>query len=89
MLYTLSTIIFIVSFSSTLPQLAQTLSTGTTRDFNLLNLVLNLITNLLLSLHGYNIADTSLMAIGIWFSIYWGILLGLKWRNARIHASAI
>lgn len=85
MIYTLSTIIFFVSFSSTVPQLAQTLSTGTTRDFNLWNLVLNLITNLLLSVHGYNIADTALMAIGIWFSIYWGILLGFKWRNARIH----
>jgi hypothetical protein len=83
MIYILSSLIFIVSFSATLPQLAQTISSGTTRDLNLWNLVLNLITNLLLALHGFYLQDTALMAIGIWFALYWSILLGFKSRNLR------
>lgn len=81
MIYPLSSLIFIVSFSATLPQLTQTISTGTTRDLNIWNLALNILTNLLLGFHGYYIRDTSLMAIGIWFTVYWGILMGFKWRS--------
>jgi hypothetical protein len=83
MIYPLSSIIFIVSFSATLPQLTQTISTGTTRDLNFWNLVLNLLTNLLLGVHGYMIKDMALAAIGVWFSIYWSVLLAIKWRNMR------
>lgn len=83
MIYILSSLIFIVSFSATVPQLYQTLTTGTTRDLNVWNLVLNLITNLMLALHGYYLADLALMAIGVWFSFYWTILLGLKVKNLR------
>lgn len=83
MFYPLSSIIFIVSFSATLPQLTQTISTGTTRDLNVWNLVLNLFTNLLLALHGYFMKDTSLIAIGVWFTIYWSVLLRMKWRNMQ------
>lgn len=83
MFYTLSTIIFIVSFSATLPQLIQTISTGTTRDFNGWNLGLNLITNILLAVHGYLQRDSGLTAIGVWFGFYWSVLLGMKWRNMR------
>lgn len=81
MIYPLSSIIFIVSFSATLPQLTQTISTGTTRDLNFWNLVLNLLTNLLLGIHGYMIKDMALAAIGVWFSFYWSVLLSIKWRN--------
>jgi len=83
MIYPLSSIIFIVSFSATLPQLTQTISTGTTRDLNFWNLVLNLLTNVLLGVHGYMIKDMALAAIGVWFSFYWSVLLAIKWRNMR------
>jgi hypothetical protein len=81
MIYILSSLIFIISFSATVPQLYQTLTTGQTRDLNLWNLVLNLLTNLLLGVHGYFLADTALFAIGAWFTLYWSILLGLKLKN--------
>lgn len=79
--YSLSTGIFFISFASTVPQLYQTISTGKTRDLNLWNLVLNTIVNLLLALHGYRTADTGILAIGVWFTLYWGLLGALKWRN--------
>lgn len=81
--FSLSPIIFVIAFSATLPQLYQTLKTGLTRDLNYLNLALNLLTNILMGVHGYMRADTGLVAIGIWFSIYWSILLALKGYNQK------
>jgi hypothetical protein len=76
--YTLSTALFVVSASATVPQLYQTLTTGQTRDFNVWSLILNMITNILLGLHGYFTGDTGLFLVGTWFVIYWGILFGFK-----------
>lgn len=81
--FSLSPIIFVIAFAATLPQLYQTLQTGLTRDFNVPNLALNLFTNILMGIHGYMRADIGLIAIGIWFSIYWSILLALKGYNKK------
>jgi hypothetical protein len=79
--YLFSTLLFGISFSATLPQIVQTLKTRMTRDFNLWNLLLNLLTNLLLTAHGLTQGDLGLAATGIWFTLYWGGILGLKLRN--------
>jgi hypothetical protein len=78
--YTLSSTLFIVSASATVPQLYQTLATGETRDFNVWSLVLNIITNILLGTHGYYTGDTGLFLVGAWFVIYWTILFAFKVR---------
>jgi uncharacterized protein with PQ loop repeat len=82
-IYSLSPIIFVISFGATLPQLYQTLKTGLTRDLNLVNLFLNLLTNILLGIHGYITEDIGITAIGVWFSFYWAVLLGLKGYNQK------
>ncbi len=82
-LYSLSSLIFIIAFSATLPQLYQTLKTGLTRDLNFVNLALNLLTNILMGIHGYLRGDAGLLAIGVWFSLYWSILLALKGNNQK------
>jgi hypothetical protein len=81
--YSLSSLIFIIAFSATVPQLYQTLSTGLTRDLNFTNLVLNLLTNILMGVHGYLRGDVGLIAIGIWFTMYWSTLLALKGNNQK------
>jgi hypothetical protein len=74
----LSTILFVVSAAATVPQLYQTLTTGQTRDFNVWSLILNMITNILLGLHGYFTGDIGLFLVGTWFMIYWSILFSFK-----------
>lgn len=74
----LTTAAFFVTAAATLPQLHQTLTTGQTRDLSIWNLVLNMIGNLLIGLHGYFTRDYGLIAIGIWFTAYWSILFSLK-----------
>ena len=81
--YLLSSLIFVISFSATLPQLYQTFATGKTRDLNQWNLILNLVTNILLAIHGANMDDLGLFGIGAWFSLYWSLLLGLKLYNVN------
>jgi hypothetical protein len=41
-------------------------------------IVLSVITNSLLIVHGYNTADRGILLLGAWFTAYWGILLALK-----------
>jgi hypothetical protein len=85
--YLLSNVIFLIAFSATIPQLYQTVSTGKTRDLNVWNLGLNMFTNVLLGFHGYYQADFGLLAIGVWFTLFWGTLLALKVNNLRRCAS--
>lgn len=66
---------------STLPQLYQSLTTDKTRDLNTSMIVLSVITNSLLIVHGYNTADRGILLLGAWFTAYWGILLTLKVRG--------
>ena len=45
---------------------------------NGLNLLLNLIGNLLLGIHGFYTRDFGLISIGIYFTIYWAFLINYK-----------
>ena len=65
---------------STLPQLYQSLITQQTRDLSTSMMALSLIVNILLGIHGYNTADRGMLLLGLWFAMYWGILLSLKLR---------
>jgi hypothetical protein len=73
--------IFVIAMVSTLPQLYQSLTTDKTRDLNTSMIVLSVITNSLLMIHGYNTADRGILLLGAWFTAYWGILLALKMRG--------
>jgi uncharacterized protein with PQ loop repeat len=73
--------IFVIAMASTLPQLYQSLTTDKTRDLNTGMIVLSVITNSLLMIHGYNTADRGILLLGLWFTGYWGILLALKVRG--------
>jgi uncharacterized protein with PQ loop repeat len=71
-------IIFPVFLISTLPQLYQTIQTGQARDFNLANLCLNALGNLLLGIHGLMTGDTGLIVLGSYFVFYYAVLLSYK-----------
>ena len=73
--------IFVIAVASTLPQLYQSLTTDKTRDLNTGMILLSVITNFLLIIHGYNTADRGILLLGAWFTAYWGILLALKMRG--------
>lgn len=76
-------IIFAIFFISTLPQLQQTIQTGETRDLNWLNLVLNVLGNALLGLHGYLQGDKGVALLGGYFVIYMSTLLYYKSKENR------
>ena len=61
--------------------------TGLTRDLSIWSLVLNILTNILLAIHGRLIQDTGIFGIGLWFAIYWLTLFTYKWRNISAHSS--
>lgn len=81
MLYVTGSLLFVISFVATIPQLYQTLTTRETRDLNLWNLILNLITNILLIIHTWIQRDTMLFSVGVWYTFYWLTLLSIKLRN--------
>jgi len=74
----LSMIVFLMAFTSTIPQIWHTIKSGSTGDFNGWNLFLNLVVNILLMLHGVYSSDIGITALGGWFVIYWLILLRYK-----------
>jgi len=76
--YLLTHVVFAIAVVATLPQLYQSLKTGRTVDFSASSLALNLLGNVLLAIHGFIVADRGLFLLGAWFTIYMGILLGLK-----------
>jgi uncharacterized protein with PQ loop repeat len=76
--YLLTHIVFVIAVVATIPQLYQSLKTGRTVDFSASSLALNVLGNLLLAIHGFTVGDRGLFLIGTWFTIYTGILLGLK-----------
>jgi uncharacterized protein with PQ loop repeat len=78
--FSLTYVIFVIAVVATLPQLYQTLETRKVGDFSLTNLILNDITNILFGIHGYITGDTGLILIGVWFTAYWTLLLGIKLR---------
>jgi uncharacterized protein with PQ loop repeat len=76
-------ITFAIFFISTLPQLQQTIQTGETRDLNWLNLVLNILGNALLVIHGYLQGDKGVALLGGYFVIYMSTLLYYKSKENR------
>lgn len=77
----ISFLIFVIAASATLPQLYQTATTDLTRDLSLLSIYLNLAANGLLGYYSWTLGDSGLLAIGIWFTAYWAILLAYKLRS--------
>jgi hypothetical protein len=76
----LITVILVISIAATLPQIYQTLTTGSTGDLNRVNLILNLITNVLLAAYGYQKHDWGIFTLGAWFTGYWSFLLLINIR---------
>lgn len=76
-------ITFAIFFISTLPQLQQTIQTGETRDLNWLNLILNVLGNALLAIHGYLQGDKGVALLGGYFVIYMSTLLYYKSKENR------
>jgi hypothetical protein len=72
---------FAIFFVSTLPQLQQTIQTGEARDLNWLNLLLNILGNLLLGIHGYFQADFGVSLLGFYFVAYGLVLLSFKFKR--------
>jgi hypothetical protein len=79
----ISFLIFAIAASATLPQLWQSTTTNLTRDLNRWNLVLNIVANALLGFYSYTIGEWGLVAIGIWFTVYWSYLLFLKGKEDK------
>jgi hypothetical protein len=72
---------FAIFFVSTLPQLQQTIQTGEARDLNWLYLLLNILGNLLLGIHGYFQADFGVSLLGFYFVAYGLVLLSFKFKR--------
>jgi hypothetical protein len=79
----LAFVILVISFFATVPQLRKTIYSGSTGDFSSGTLFLNVLTNVLLGVHGYLTNDIGIMAIGIWYFIYWSILTSYKLNILR------
>jgi uncharacterized protein with PQ loop repeat len=77
----LSWIALFLSVVATLPQLLQTLETGLLRDHNPSALLLSLLGNAILGIHGYIQKDIGLMLIGLWFACYNAVLAYYKIRS--------
>ena len=77
----LITVILVISIAATLPQIYQTRTTGSTGDFNRVNLILNLATNILLAAYGYQKKDWGIFTLGAWFSGYWAFILSVNIRT--------
>jgi hypothetical protein len=75
--------ILVISFFATVPQLGKTILSGSTGDFSSSTLSLNIVINLLLAIHGYLTKDWGIMAIGVWYSVFWSVLMGFKLNILR------
>lgn len=79
----LSWVALFLSVGATLPQLIQTLQTGLLRDHNPTALILSLIGNAFLGIHGYLRKDIGLMLMGLWFACYNAVLAYYKIRGSQ------
>lgn len=70
----LSWVALFLSVLATFPQLYSVLTTGLVRDHNASTLLLGLVANAVLALHGYLRKDTGLFLLGLWFALYNAIL---------------
>lgn len=79
-------VVFLLGIAATVPQLKQTLETGTTRDLNPWNLVVNLALNLLLTVYWFLKRDYKIMVIGIWyigFYLWMAVLKGYEGKRGE------
>lgn len=74
----LSWIALFLSVVATFPQLYSTLRTGLLRDHHPLSPVIALIANLILAIHGYFVKDMGILLLGLWFTLYNGVLVYYK-----------
>ena len=70
----LSWVALVLSVLATFPQLYSVLTTGLVRDHNITTLLLGLVANAVLALHGYIRKDTGLLFLGSWFALYNAVL---------------
>ena len=68
----------VLSILATFPQLYNTLKTGLLRDHHVYTMVISLISNLLLTIHGYMTKDIGILLFGSWFMVYTSVLLWFK-----------
>ena len=80
----LAFVILVISFFATVPQLQKTISSGSTGDFSLATLVMNVIINGLLAIHGYLTSDMGILAIGAWYLVFWSILTAYKLNIVQV-----
>jgi len=76
--------ILVISFFATVPQLQKTISSGSTDDFSEVTLIMNLIINALLAIHAYLTRDVAILAVGVWYFIFWSILTAYKLNIVHI-----
>ena len=74
----LSWIALALSILATFPQLYQTLSTGSVRDYHPWTPALAILANFVLGLHGLRTRDTGLALFAAWFVLYNSIILYFK-----------
>ena len=67
-----------VSIVATLPQIYSAFQTGKLRDHHPYSLILSLIANILLWVHGYRTKDLGILVLGAWFSFYNAVLVYFK-----------
>ena len=70
----LSWVALVLSVFATFPQLYSVLATGLVRDHNATTLLLGLVANAVLALHGYLRKDAGLFFLGLWFALYNAVL---------------
>ena len=70
-----------LSVLATFPQLSSVLTTGLVRDHNATTLLLGLLANSVLALHGYLRKDIGLFFLGLWFALYNAVLSYHKVRG--------
>ena len=74
----LSLLAALLSILATFPQLYRTLKTGLLRDHHEYTMIISLLANILLSIHGYQTKDIGVLVFGLWFAIYNSVLLSFK-----------
>lgn len=70
----LSLIATLLAIVATFPQLYRTLQSGVLRDMHPTTLVIAIVANIVLALHGYRKKDMGIFVFGLWFVMYNSVL---------------
>ena len=71
-------IALVLSILATLPQLYQTVTTGSVRDHNQWSPIIAIGANFFIALHGYTHRDYGLVFLGGWFIMYNSVITYFK-----------